>query len=132
MSLAHLYDPGSNLIRRSYPDGTRTDYTYDDDGRLASAAAGPTIVASYAYDAASQLVTTVTSAPSASVETRTWDRAGRLAAIAISGAPALSSLSYDLDAVGNPTRVTDGTGRSTALEYDPSNRLTRACYGAAT
>jgi RHS repeat-associated protein len=131
-TFAYLYDPGSNLVRRSYPDGTQTDYTYDDDGRLASASAGPTVVASYGYDAASQLVTTVTGAPSASVETRTWDRAGRLAAIAISGAPASSSLSYDLDAVGNPTRVTDGTGRSTALEYDPSNRLTRACYGAPT
>lgn len=127
---AYVYDLGGNLTRRTYPDGTVTDYTYDDDGRLATAAsAGATT--SYTYDAAGNLVATVLPAANGHIETQTYDRSGRLTRVRnINGATTLVDFMYSLDAVGNPIEVVRaGSAPGTEnYSYDNRGRLTEVCY----
>jgi YD repeat-containing protein len=61
-TFGYQYDASGNVTRRTYPDGTAVDRSYDPLGRMATVSDG-TRSASYAYDVASNLVQT-TSPPS--------------------------------------------------------------------
>jgi len=129
-SFSYLYDPADNVTRRTYPDGTVMDSTYDDDGRMASVTSGGATT-TYGYDPAGNLLTTALPPANGHVETRTYDRAGRLVELKnAKGAQVLSRFTYTLDAVGNPTQVVTPT-ETTTYAYDARDRLTEVCYQAS-
>ncbi|MFN2468450.1 MAG: RHS repeat-associated core domain-containing protein [Gaiellaceae bacterium] len=130
-SFAYAYDAGDNLTQRTYPDGTSVSSSYDDDGRLATlTSAGAT--SSFGYDAASNPISTTLPSANGHVETRLYDRAGRLTEVKnAKGATVLSQASSTLDATGNPTSVA-GTGATTvSYDYDSRDRLISACFAAS-
>jgi RHS repeat-associated protein len=121
------YDAAGNVTNRTYPDGASVNSTYDDDRRLASVASGGATT-SYGYDQAGNLLQTTLPAANGYVETRTYDRAGRLVSVDNSkDGTALSDYTYTLDPVGDPTTVTGSDGTAT-YEYDARDRLTSVCY----
>ena len=127
--LDYLYDPAGNVTRRTYTDGTVVDYTYDNDARLATVVnAGATTT--YGYDVAGNLTTTTLPAANGYVETRNYDRSGRLTEVTNQkGAAVLSRSTYTLDPVGN--RLTTQTPTdTTTYQYDAVDRVTEACYTA--
>lgn len=124
-AFSYAYDPAGQLTERIYPDGTRTTYSYDRDGRLASADA-PGGQTRYGYDPAGRLVETLL--PNGASERRSFDRAGRLTeirSVARSGDP-IAFARYALDATGNPTSKVTDTGTET-YSYDDRDRLTAVC-----
>ena len=129
-TFAYLYDLAANLTRRTYPDGTITDYTFDDDSRMVTVSSGGATT-SYGYDAAGNRTTTTLPAANGHLETRTYDRAGRLTRMTSERAgTTLVDFAYSLDAVGNPTQVVRAgslTGTST-YTYDDRHQLTEVCY----
>lgn len=133
-TLHYDYDNAGNITGRTYPDSTATTQVFDDDGRLSSVASGGSTT-SFGYDAAGNLTTTTLPSGNGYVESRGFDRAGRL--ISVDNAKAGTSLSkfdWTLDAAGNPTKVqTTRAGNSTydAYEYDARSRLTASCFGVA-
>ena len=132
-TFAYLYDFAGNLTRRTYPDGTITDYTFDDDSRRATVTSGGATT-SYAYDAAGNLITTTLPATNGHVETRTYDRAGRLTRVGSAKAgTTLVDFAYTLDPVGNPTQVvrTGSLPGTTTYTYDNRHRLTEVCFATS-
>ena len=65
------------LKKRTFPNGTVVDQTYDDDGLLATVAAG-SAVTSYTYTASGEVKTVTLPASNGHVETRYYDKAGRM------------------------------------------------------
>ena len=129
-AFSYAYDATGNLTRRTYPDSTVVDPAYDDDGRLASVTSGGATT-TYVYDAAGNLIRTTLPASNGYVETRTYDRAGRLTEVLnAAGSNVLSRFTYTLDPVGNPTTVT-GTEGTTTFSYDSLDRLTEACFAVS-
>jgi RHS repeat-associated protein len=129
-SFSYSYDEAGNVTERIYPDDRTATYTYDDDGRLATVASND-LTTTYDYDAAANLTQTTLPSVSGYLETRTYDRAGRLTEVrnAKSGST-LSFASYDYDAVGNPTTLTTAEGTA-SYSYDSLDRVTEACYQAS-
>lgn len=126
-TFAYAYDLAGNVTRRTYPGGTTTDYTYDDDGRLSSASSSEGST-TYAYDSAGRVVRTTLPTLNGHVETRGYDRAGRLIKVENARAVApLSSFTYTLDAVGNPTKV-QTLDETITYSYDALDRLKETCF----
>ncbi len=129
-TFAYGYDSAGNLNQMTYPDGTVISRTYDDDERLASVASGGQTT-SYAYDAAGDLTTTTLPAGNGYVETRSYDRAGRLTGLTNKkGSTTLSAFALTHDADGNPTTsVRSGaTSETDTYTYDSLDRLTSVCF----
>jgi YD repeat-containing protein len=62
------------------------------------------------------------------VETRSYDRAGRLTSVKhLKGTSTLAKATYTLDAVGNPTKIGTEDGTVT-YTYNPKDFLTEVCY----
>ncbi len=60
-TVGYGYDPASNRTRLDYPDASFVTYDYDELGRMTGVRdAGTTLLASYAYDPLSRLITTTT------------------------------------------------------------------------
>mgnify|MGYP000507021638 CR=1 FL=1 len=133
-TFSYVYDSAGNVTKRTYPDGTVVDETFDPLNRLATVASGGRTT-SYAYDAASNPVTMTLPAANGYVETRTYDRAGRLNGVKnAKGAATLADIVYTRDAVGNPlteTRTGDSPGSKT-FGYDNMDRLTSVCFQTGT
>jgi RHS repeat-associated protein len=128
-TFSYSYDPAGNVTQRTYPGSAASTYVYDDDGRLASVTRGGATT-SYGYDAAGNLTQTTLPASNGYVETRSYDRAGRLTEVRNAKAgQTLSYASYAYDAAGNPTQTTTTEG-ATAYAYDVLDRLTEACFAA--
>ncbi len=129
----YVYDLAGNLVQRTYPDSTVTEYEFDDDGRMATAESGGNTT-SYAYDPAGHLEETVLPSSNGTVETVTYDRAGRVVNLEnAQGSTVLSAFSTTYDAVGNPLEVvrTGSLAGTTTYDYDQLNRLTGVCYQSA-
>jgi RHS repeat-associated protein len=128
-TFAYSYDAAGDVVSRVYPGGTAVSYGYDDDGRLASVSSGGATTG-YAYDAAGELVATTRPSGNGWVESRVYDRAGRLTEIKdANGAAVLQQLDYTYDPAGNALSLV-GPGGSEFYEYDSRDRLSRVCYGA--
>lgn len=108
------------------------DYTYDDDARLSTVTLGGATIAGYAYNPDALPTTTTLPAANGYVETRSWDRAGRLGEIKHSKAGSdLARFTYTRDPVGNPTRIDKTAGAVESYAYDQLDRLTEVCYQAS-
>lgn len=131
-SFVYTYDNAGNLKTRQLPDGQITGYDYDLDDRLTTQTTG-TAVTTYGYDAAANLTTTQLPAGNAAVETRGYDRAGRLTAIGskTSAGAVLNNFGLTLDPAGRPTKVLSaraGLPEQTRLfGYNEVGRLTTEC-----
>ena len=131
-TFSYLYDAGGNLSRRTYPGGAAIAYTYDGLDRLATVASGGETT-SYVYDAASHLTQTTLPSANGHIETRVYDRAGRLTEIASRrGTTTLARFVATLDGVGNPTQVvrTGALTQTQTYAYDPNDRILSVCFQA--
>lgn len=131
-SFSYSYDPAGNITRRVYPDGTTTDYAYNDNEQMRTATvAGQTTT--YRYNAAGMLERT--GLPNGVTQDASYDAAGRMSAIS-AAAPSgpIANFSYTLDPVGNPltqaASYQGGPVQTTAFGYDSANRLTDVCATA--
>ncbi|MFN8222177.1 MAG: LamG-like jellyroll fold domain-containing protein [Gaiellales bacterium] len=133
-TFTYVYDAAGNLTKRTYPDGTVVNLTYDPLGRMASAGT-TSFNTSYAYDVASNLTTTTLPSGNGYVETRLYDRAGRLNEVKnVKGASTLADITYVRDPVGNPLTETrtGASAVSKTFQYDNMDRLTGVCFLATT
>lgn len=122
---AYAYDGAGNVTRRTYPDGTVMDYTFDDDGRPTRLTSGATTV-DYSYDPAGHL--TQAQPSNGTLEARAYDRAGRLTSVtSTKGTAGVALAQYTLDPIGNPTSMLTRDGLTT-YGYDAMDRLTEACF----
>jgi RHS repeat-associated protein len=131
-TFSYLYDPDSNLMRRTYPGSVVADYSYDPLDRLSSVTSS-SLTTSYGYDAASNLTQTTLPSANGYVDTRTYDNAGRLTDVeSKKGAATLARFTATLDPVGNPTQVvrTGSLSQTQTYGYDLSDRLTSVCFQA--
>jgi RHS repeat-associated protein len=129
-TFSYVYDAANNLTQTTYPDNTVVTRGYDNDERLTSTASGG-LTTSYGYDPASDLTTTTLPSGNGYVETRTYDRAGRLIGITNKkAATTLSGFSWTLDPAGNPTSNvrTGATSETDTYTYDNLDRLTSVCF----
>ena len=124
-TFSYGYDFAGNITSRTYPGQSAQAWTYDDDGRLATANG-----ATYGYDPAANLVTVATA--DGLTARHSWDRAGRMLEVAHTSASAtLSRFTYVLDPAGNRTAMTSREGTVT-YRYDVLDRLTEACWSPST
>lgn len=130
--VSYTYDAAGNVASRTYPGNVTASYTYNGDERLQSVTNGAAVT-SYGYDPAGNLTQTTLPSGNGYVETRTYDRAGRLVEISNKkGSSVLSDDVLTLDPVGNPLTVVQ-TGSypiTTNYTYDSRDRLTQVCYQA--
>jgi RHS repeat-associated protein len=129
---SYMYDAVGNLIRRTYPGGASTAYTYDGLDRIASVASGSQTT-TYGYDVASHPTQTTLPSGNGHVESRVYDRAGRLTDVTTRrGTTTLASFVATLDGVGNPTQVvrTGALSQTQAYTYDPNDRIVSVCFQA--
>jgi RHS repeat-associated protein len=120
-SFSYGYDLAGNLTSRTYPGQAAQTLSYDDDGRVSSAA-----TTSYTYDPSANVLTATT--PDSLTARNTYDRTGRLVeTVHTRSSGTLSRFTYSLDAVGNRTAMTTRQGTVT-YRYDELDRLTEACW----
>ena len=127
---SYAYDAAGNITRRAYPGGAVTDYAYDGLGRPLSVTSGGQRT-TYAYDAGSNLVQSVLPAQNDYLETRAYDRAGRLTDVSTQrGGTVLSRFVSMLDPVGNPLSIvrTGSLEETRTYGYDPNDRLVSVCF----
>ena len=128
---SYAYDASGNVTRRTHPGGV-VDYAYDALDRLTSVTSGGRQT-TYSYDAGSNLVQTVLPAQNGTVETRAYDRAGRLTDVSTQrGGALLARFVSTLDPVGNPLSITR-TGSLADIQtygYDANDRLVSVCFQA--
>jgi RHS repeat-associated protein len=133
-TFSYVYDAASNVTGRTYPGSTIVNYSYDQLNRLATVVNGSNTT-SYAYDPASNLTQTTLPSGNGYVESRVYDRAGRLTEVKNQkGATVLSHFLSSLDPVGNPTQVvrTGGLAETQTYTYDANDRITGVCLQAGT
>ncbi len=131
--LGYAYDASSNLTQRTYPGAVVSDLAYDNDGRLQTVT-NSGLATTYGYDQASNLLTTTVPSGNGHVETRTYDRAGRLTTVLNKkNTTTLSQYVLTLDKDGNPSKIVrSGTPAETrTYKYDGLERLTEVCFQAA-
>jgi RHS repeat-associated protein len=131
---SYVYDLAGNLTKRTYPGGAVTDSTYDVDNRMATAV-NAALTTTYAYDVAGNLVSTTLPSANGHVETRVYDRSGRVTEVKNQkGTTVLSKFALTLDPVGNPTTSvrTGGVSQTQVHTYDVNNRILSTCFQAAT
>lgn len=125
------YDDNGNVTQRTFPDSTVVATTYDDDNRMATAVTAAKTT-TYAYDADGNLTSTRLPSSNGYVESRTYDRAGRLTQIkSVKGSATLSTYALTLDPVGNPTKATKAGTDAETYTYDARDRITEVCYKAS-
>ncbi|MFD5629974.1 DUF6531 domain-containing protein [Streptomyces sp. NPDC127072] len=122
----YTYTNTGQVKTRTYPDGYAVSYDYDTDGRVkAQTTGGKTFT--YGWDEAGNLTSTQIPTTAALTESRTYDRAGRLASI--SEGTGARQLTRDPDGrvVADQFTSATTTGPVNRYGYDPAGRLTRAC-----
>ncbi len=133
-SFAYDYDVSGNVTSRTYPGSPPIGYGYDDANRLASITVGAETTG-YQYDPAGNLAQTTLPSGNGYVETRLYDRAGRLTEVKNANASAtLSDYVATLDSVGNPIQIvqTGAVSSTTTYGYDAGDRITSVCFQAGS
>jgi RHS repeat-associated protein len=125
-ALQYAYDANGNQTSQIDGLGHTTTYSYDPLNRLISLTDPLNRVTSYAYDPAGNRISQT--APGALVTTYSYDAANELTGIAYSDGQTPNA-SYNYDANGRRTGMTDGTG-TTTYTYDSLGRLTASTDGA--
>ncbi|HEV2636342.1 MAG TPA: fibronectin type III domain-containing protein [Actinocrinis sp.] len=129
-SFIYTYDASGNVLGRTYPGGSQLAYTYDKDGQQATQTAGGATV-NYGYNADGELTTAQLPAANGYTETRTYDNAGRMTAIAAaSPGGVLSSFQLTLNADGQPSAVAEnrsGAASNQYYTYNTQSELASAC-----
>ncbi len=74
---SYEYNLVGSITKRTYPDLSTVLYTYDDDERMTSVSANGGTT-NYGYDPAANLTSTTLPATNGYVESRAYDRAGRI------------------------------------------------------
>jgi RHS repeat-associated protein len=106
-TVGYRYDRDGNRTRLIYPDAFAVTYTFDKAGRLASLADSGGRSVAYTYFPDGALASTTN--PNGTRATYSYDNARRLIEILHAGptATTIDQLTYDLDAVGNVTGITN-------------------------
>ena len=114
------YDKNGNLVSETGANGNVTEYEYDALSRVKKVAYGDGRAASYAYNAAGQLVEMTDWTGVTQFES---DILGRIKEIT---APNGGITSYEWDNVGNRTKITTPDGAEVAYKYNANNQMTEA------
>jgi RHS repeat-associated protein len=128
----YAYDAAGNVLSRTDANNHVTAHAYDGANRLTATTFPLNRVWTHSYDAAGNAIQTVDANGNATqtagdgTVTNTYDRAGRLTAIAFSGSTPDVTFSYD--AAGNRTQMTDGQGTQ-SYTYDGVDRLKTVTRG---
>jgi RHS repeat-associated protein len=133
-TFSYSFDPVGNITSRIYPGGTSTTYAYDALNRLSSASSSGQTT-SFQHDVASNLIQTTLPSGNGYVETRVYDRAGRLTEVkSQKGATILARFVATRDSVGNPSQIvrTGSLAQTQTYTYDASDRLKSVCFQAGT
>ena len=121
-TLQYQYDLAGNRTQVRTPGGF-TDYEFDERNRLETVTDSAQGETTYRYDSESNLTGMVL--PSGIVESRKYDRLNRLTEIEQKdGESVVGGYTYELNAVGNRTAVTEADGRRVEYGYDDLDRLT--------
>ncbi len=132
-TVQYSYDEGGNRTALSYPDGKTVSYGYDRTNRMTGVTDWLTRVSQYGYDAAGNM-TSIQHANGTS-SAFTYDGADRLIQIrnefqgGDKNSIPLTNYQYTLDAVGNRTQVTDGSGQAIVYAYDELDQLVNVVAG---
>lgn len=146
--LERTYDKQGNVASIEYPDGSVTEYLYNDANLVdevsftAAGSASSTLISKINYDPAAQPLTISYGTAATSTYKYDKDEQYRLTHKTSSSTSAtLQKLSYEYDPVGNVTKIIEGSGspvsRIVDYSYDDLYRLTVAstsatAYGYAT
>jgi RHS repeat-associated protein len=134
------YDERGNITKRTHPDGTVVNQTWDDDGRALTTTGNPgtanQVTATYGYDPAGH-ITTVTR-ENDTVDTVAYDETGWPTSVdAKKGATIIANHVYTYDKVGNPLTARHTwnanlipTVTTEAYTYDDASRVSKVCYTA--
>ncbi|MEU9380862.1 DUF6531 domain-containing protein [Streptomyces sp. NPDC048279] len=122
------YNAAGQVATTTSPRGKVTSFGHDDQGNLTSRTQPSGAKTTYTYDPAGRMLTSTSprgnvSGANAAKYTTTYvyDSAGRLQKVTD---PLGNVTSYEYDANGNQTKVTDAASGVTAYTYDTSNRVT--------
>lgn len=134
-TFSYAYDL-ANLTQRTYPGAAAITYTYDDDNRLQTAV-NASLSTSYSYDAAGNVISTVLPSVNGHVETRVYDRAGRVTEVKnerTSPVQLRSRFVISRDPVGKPLQIvrTGALVQTQTYTYDAIDRVTSVCFQAGT
>lgn len=122
-SIGYSYDPTGRIATLTGPAGT-IRYSYSDSGRLTSVTDPEGRVTTYSYDNAGNR--TGLSYPNGTGATYSYDVNNRLTQLTHNSAGSvIASYAYTLGAIGNRTRIDEGTGISRVYIYDNLYRLTK-------
>jgi RHS repeat-associated protein len=107
-NVGYGYDSAGDRTRLSYPDGKVVTYTYDLGARMASVTDWQGKTTGYNYNAVGQPITVTL--PNGVTSRYSYDNAGRLAVLSQATlTQTLAVFTYTVDAVGNRTKVAEGT-----------------------
>jgi RHS repeat-associated protein len=122
------YDAIGNMVSRTLPNGVRTEYSFDPNSRLTRLTHGsaPLMLADYVYDlnAVGDRVRVTETVSGESAE-YAYDPLRRLVSESYFDDRSVKvfELSYEYDAVGNRTALTDSAGTRTTYRYDNADKL---------
>jgi RHS repeat-associated protein len=114
----YTYDPVSNRLTLTEPDGNTTTYTYDADNRLIKEVNAADDTTLTTYDGVGNIVSVT--APTTNVTTNTYDADDRVILVQDGGGTVAN---YTYDPVGNRLTRTDGNGNTTSITYDAIYRV---------
>ncbi|MFG3282142.1 FG-GAP-like repeat-containing protein [Streptomyces sp. NPDC048111] len=117
------WNTDGTLNYRSYPDGRRTTYGYDKDGRVKSQTTDSKTTG-YGYDPAGSLTSVTLPTTTARTESRTYDAAGNLATLTT---PAGGTHTFGYDANSRLSADIPATGPATRYGYDDAGRIAKTC-----
>ncbi|MCY0916351.1 LysM peptidoglycan-binding domain-containing protein [Massilia antarctica] len=138
---AYVYDSGHQLLSETDHLGRKTSYTYDAAGnRTAIEDANGNVTrfefnlshqltkridaeekeTAYTYDSTGELALERVAGPNGKVETRSYDKAGRLKAQRDAGG---NTTTFAYDANGNRVSTRDSMGHASYTAYDAANRV---------
>jgi RHS repeat-associated protein len=137
---AWTYDDNGNVLTHTTRAGNVITQTFDNANRLHTRAPASQPTVTLAYDDSGRLLSASTPVvagdPSSGTFSRGYDGAGRLTSESspnqTTPSPAYDTLSYELDANGNVTKVTYPDGYFVERVYDAQDRLTDIKLNGAT